>query len=154
GGFIPATGEFVDSVKEACEAAGSLLIMDEVISGFRLSPGGAQALYGVKPDLTILGKIVGGSIFPAGAFGGRREVMKLIDQMKYREAHRRSFHGGTYSGNPMVARAGYTLLRELEDGSVQRRLDSLGDLMRRRLEEVFESTGADAHVTGRSSLFG
>jgi glutamate-1-semialdehyde 2,1-aminomutase len=154
GGFIPATKEFVKGIREACDSADSLLVLDEVISGFRLSPGGAQAVYGLKPDLTILGKIVGGSMFPAGAFGGRRDIMELIDQTKYKEAHKRSFHGGTYSGNPMIARAGYTLLRELEDGSVQRKLDSLGDLMRRMLEEVFESNGIDAHVTGRSSLLG
>ena len=154
GGFIPASNEFVKGVREACTAVDTLLILDEVISGFRLSPGGAQALYGVKPDLTILGKIVGGSMFPAGAFGGRREIMELIDQTRYKEAHRRSFHGGTYSGNPMVARAGYTLLKELEDGSVQRRLDQLGDLMREELEQVFHSNRVAAHVTGRSSLLG
>ncbi len=154
GGFIPAEKEFVKGVREACDATDSLLILDEVISGFRVGPGGAQALYGIRPDLTILGKIVGGGMFPAGAFGGRSEIMELIDQTKYKEAHRRSFHGGTYSGNPMVARAGYTLLQELEDGSVQNRLNALGEKMRSRLEQTFESNGVKAHVTGLSSMLG
>ena len=154
GGFIPAEKEFVKGIREACDATDTLLILDEVISGFRVGPGGAQAFYGIKPDLTILGKIVGGSMFPAGAFGGRREVMELIDQTKYKEAHKRSFHGGTYSGNPLVARAGYTLLRELESGSVQNRLNALGDKMRNLLRQVFDSNDFEAHVTGRSSLLG
>ena len=154
GGFIPAEREFVRGIREACDDAGSLLILDEVISGFRTSPGGIQAIHGLKPDLTILGKIVGGSMLPAGAFGGRRDIMDMIDQLKHKEARTRSFHGGTYSGNPLVARAGYVLLKELEGGSVQRRLDGLGAKMRKMLDQVFESNGIPAHTTGISSVTG
>lgn len=154
GGFIPAEKEFVRGMREACDEAGSLLILDEVISGFRTAPGGIQSLYGVKPDLTIFGKIVGGSMLPAGAFGGRADVMDMIDQLKRSKASTRSFHGGTYSGNPLVARAGYTLLRELQDGAVQRRLDGLGDRMRRGLDDVFERGGIPARTTGISSVLG
>jgi len=152
GGFIPADKEFVKGIREACDEAGSLLVLDEVISGFRTAPGGVQSLYHLKPDLTILGKIVGGGLLPAGAFGGRRDVMDMIDQFTHTKASTRSFHGGTYSGNPLVTRAGYTLLKELEDGSVQRRLDGLGERMRRKLDEVFASNGISAHTTGLSSL--
>jgi len=154
GGFIPAEKEFAKAIRESCDTAGSLLIVDEVITGFRTSPGGAQAIYRLKPDLTILGKIMGGGMLPAGGFGGRSDIMDLIDQMKYKQAHRRSFHGGTYSGNPLVARAGYTLLKELEDGSVQRRLNGLGDRMRKQLDEVFASNHIGAHTTGLSSVLG
>ncbi len=154
GGFVPANRTFVKGIREVCDSTDTLLILDEVVTGFRLSPGGAQEVYGLKPDLTILGKILGGGMLPAGAFGGRKDIMELIDQTKFKEAHKRSFHGGTYAGNPMVARAGYTLLRVLEDGSVQKRLNSLGDTMRRMLQEVFESSGVDAHATGISSMTG
>jgi glutamate-1-semialdehyde 2,1-aminomutase len=152
GGFIPAEKEFVKGIREACEQAGSLMVMDEVISGFRTAPGGVQSLYRVKPDITILGKIVGGGMFPAGAFGGRSDIMDMIDQLKHKEARSRSFHGGTYSGNPLVTRAGYTLLKELESGSVQRRLDGLAARMRKGLEEVFESNHLSACITGLSSV--
>jgi glutamate-1-semialdehyde 2,1-aminomutase len=73
GGFIPADPEFLKGLRELCDRLGCLLIFDEVITGFRLSPGGAQQLYNVTPDITVLGKAVGGGFFPAGAFCGRKD---------------------------------------------------------------------------------
>ena len=154
GGFVVAEREFVRGLREVCDESGSLLVMDEVITGFRIGPGGAQELYGIDPDLTVFGKIVGGGMFPIGAFGGRSDIMEQIDHRRFRETHLRAFHGGTYSGNPLSTRAGYTILKRLEDGEVHRRLNRLGDRMRALLQDAFESGGIAAHVTGTSSLLG
>ena len=91
---VPPVPGFLESLRECCDAHGAVLIFDEVMTGFRVAPGGAQALYGVRPDLTTLGKVIGGGM-PVGAFGGRREVMDCIapDGPVYQ--------AGTLSGNPM-----------------------------------------------------
>lgn len=154
GGFVVAEREFMKGLREVCDEVGSLLVMDEVITGFRVSPGGAQELYGVRPDITVFGKIIGGGMFPIGAFGGRSDVMERIDHRRFREPRHRSFHGGTYSGNPLSTRAGYTLLRRLEDGEVHRSLNRLADKMRAALQDSFERGGITAHITGISSLLG
>jgi glutamate-1-semialdehyde 2,1-aminomutase len=155
GGVIPADREFLKALRELCDQIGSLLIFDEVVTGFRLAPGGAQEFYNVKPDLTVLGKIVGGSIFPAGAFCGRSDIMEKIDHLIYKEPSLRSFHGGTYTGNPLVSRAGYTLLSELDEkrDSIYPYLNKLGEKMKKRLSEIFEKDQL-AHVTQIASLFG
>ena len=150
GGFIPAQREFLKGLRELCDREGIVLIFDEVITGFRLSPGGAQQLYGVIPDITVLGKAVGGGPFPAGAFGGREDIMELIDLRKHPHPYERVFHGGTYSGNPLTMRAGYTLLTELAKGEVYRHINRLGDRMRGRLEEMAD--GHPLHITGIGSL--
>lgn len=153
GGFIPSDKEFLKGLRELCDEKNMLLIFDEVITGFRLSTGGAQQLYGVKPDLTILGKIVGGGEFPVGAFGGRREVMELLDQIKHPDSHKRSFQGGTFAANPLTMRAGYTLLKELsEKPQIYERLNKLGERLREGLKEAFEKYDVQAHVTGIGSL--
>jgi glutamate-1-semialdehyde 2,1-aminomutase len=150
GGFIPAEKEFLKGLREICDRMDIVLIFDEVITGFRLSPGGAQQLYGVIPDITVLGKAVGGGPFPAGAFCGREDIMELIDQRKHPNPYERVFHGGTYSGNPLTMRAGYTLMRELEKGEVYHHINSLGDYVRSKLEEI--TSGVDIHITGVGSL--
>lgn len=153
GGFIPATKEFLKGLRELCDEKGALLIFDEVITGFRLSPGGAQQLYGVKPDLTVFGKIIGGGETPVGAFGGKRDVMELLDQLKHPVPHRRSFQGGTFAANPMTTRAGYTLLKELsERPEVYEKLNNLGEKMRKGLEEAFQREGVSAYATGVGSM--
>lgn len=155
GGAIPASSEFLKGLREICDDLGVVLIFDEVITGFRLSPGGAQKLYGVKPDLTIFGKILGGGEFPAGGFGGREELMELLDQVKYPEAHRRAFQGGTYAANPITTRAGYTLLKELERRpEIYQKINALGEKARSSLEQVFEGHDIQAHITGIGSMIG
>lgn len=154
GAFNPADVEYVRALREACDEAGTLLVFDEVITGFRLSPGGAQEIYRVYPDLTVFGKILGGGFTPMGAFGGRSEIMERLDQTKYTRASERSFHGGTYAGNPLGARCGYTLLKELESGEVQERLNRLGEYAKKKLEEAVERSGLQAYVTGMGSLIG
>ena len=154
GGFIPSDPEFLKGLRELCDELDALLIFDEVITGFRLSPGGAQKLYRVKPDLTVFGKILGGGEFPAGGFGGKRDVMELLDQLKYRDPHERVFQGGTFAANPITTRAGYTLLRELQRRSeIYDHINRLGERARNELQRIFDERGSNAHVTGIGSLF-
>ena len=107
---VPPVAGFLESLRECCDGHGAVLIFDEVMTGFRVAPGGAQALYGVRPDLTILGKVIGGGM-PVGAFGGRGEIMDHIapDGPVYQ--------AGTLSGNPIAMTAGLTTLELIaEDG--------------------------------------
>ncbi|AFL87312.1 glutamate-1-semialdehyde-2,1-aminomutase [Terriglobus roseus DSM 18391] len=108
GTILPQPG-FLEALREICTQEGTLLIFDEVMTGFRVSLGGAQALYGIKPDLTTLGKIIGGGL-PVGAFGGRAEIMNLLAPLGP------VYQAGTLSGNPLAMAAGITTLQALLDG--------------------------------------
>jgi len=151
GGCIPAEKEFLKELRELCSENGALLIFDEVITGFRLSPGGAQQYYGVLPDITVLGKIMGGG-FPVGAVTGSREIMEHMNPLLY-ERPKFSFHGGTFCGNPVTMTAGLATLKILEDGRVLRQLNKRGNNVREQLSETFEKRNTDVQVTGISSLF-
>jgi glutamate-1-semialdehyde 2,1-aminomutase len=152
-GFIAPEPGYLDGLRELCDDTGALLIFDEVITGFRLGMGGAQGRYGVTPDLTILGKIIGGG-FPAGAFCGPEEIMERLDHVKYPKPEERSAHGGTFTGNPVSAIAGAVTLETLEDGSVHRHIDGLGKMVRDGLNDIFSGSDLPASVTGVGSLFG
>jgi|YelNatPaOPRAMG01_1025707.scaffolds.fasta_scaffold38012_2 glutamate-1-semialdehyde 2,1-aminomutase len=154
-GFIPAEKEFLKGLRELCSEKGILLILDEVITGFRFYKGG-QNYYNVKPDLITTGKAVGGQYFPgAGAICGRAEIMEKLDQIKIPNFWERSFHGGTYVGNALTMRAGYTLIRELEDKSSQffPYLDRLGEKVINGLNNIFARNSFEAYTTGLGSLF-
>jgi glutamate-1-semialdehyde 2,1-aminomutase len=151
GGAVPAEKEFLKGLREFCDRNDILLIFDEVITGFRLAPGGGQQFYGVKPDITVLGKILGGG-FPVGAFCGSKTIMERIDNIAYKRPHY-SFHGGTFAGNPITMVAGLTTLQILEDGRITSRLNKLGDETRERLRRIFEKHNVDAQVIGAGSLF-
>src|SRR6202451_97323 len=114
---LPAP-EFLDTLRRECDRAGALLIFDEVMTGFRVDLGGAQALYGVRPDLTTLGKIIGGGM-PVGAFGGRRDVMERLAPLG--PAHTR----GTLSGNPVAMTAGLVTLNLLSAPGFHARLGAM-----------------------------
>jgi glutamate-1-semialdehyde 2,1-aminomutase len=152
GGGIPAEKEFLKGLREFCNEKEILLIFDEVITGFRLAAGGAQQYYGVTPDVTVFGKILGGG-FPIGAFGGCREIMERLDSVAY-ERPRFSFHGGTFTANPITMTAGLATLKILEDGRLITELNRLGDRIREQLREIFGANGIDVQITGVSSLFG
>ncbi len=152
GGTIPAEKEFLKGLREFCDQHGILLIFDEVITGFRLAPGGGQQYFGVKPDITVLGKILGGG-FPVGAFCGPAEIMERVDHMRYQRPQA-SFHGGTFTANPITMTAGLTTLKILEDGRLIKELNKLGDKIRAELTDIFEGMGVDVQVTGTGSLFG
>jgi glutamate-1-semialdehyde 2,1-aminomutase len=151
GGGIPADKEFLQGLKELAHEKSALLIFDEVITGFRITPGGAQQLFGVIPDLTILGKILGGG-FPIGAVVGKREIMQKLDATLY-ERPELCFHGGTFCANPISTTAGLTMLKLLEDGLIIRQLNRRCGKLRQQIRDIFESQNVDVQVTGEGSLF-
>ena len=151
GGCIPAEREFLKGLRELCTENGSLLIFDEVITGFRLAPGGAQQHYGVLPDITVMGKILGGG-FPVGAFASRKEIIDHMNPMLY-ERPRFSFHGGTFCANPVTMTAGLATLKLLQDGQLLNELNKRGNNLRQKLSDIFERNRVDVQVTGVGSLF-
>jgi glutamate-1-semialdehyde 2,1-aminomutase len=151
GGGVPAEKEFLGGLREYCDERNILLIFDEVITGFRLAPGGAQQYYDVRADIVVLGKILGGG-FPIGAFCGPTEIMDRLDSV----AHQRpdySFHGGTFAANPITMTAGLATLKLLEDGELIGNLNKTGARIRKELSDIFETHGLDAQLTGAGSIF-
>jgi len=152
GGFIPPEPDFLAGLREICDGSKTLLIFDEVITGFRLAQGGAQELFGISPDITTLGKILGGG-FPIGGLCGRRDIFEHIDHHKYPDSATRSFQGGTFVGNPISTIAGIETLSILREGKIYERLDRLGKKVRSGLEDVFGRNDIDASITGMGSVF-
>jgi len=143
-GVIPPAPPFLVGLRELTQRDGALLIFDEVITGFRVAPGGAQELYGIRPDLTCLGKVLGGGL-PLGAFGGRAEIMDLLAPVGP------VYQAGTLSGNPLAVCAGRTTLAELARAEAYRELEEKGKqlqegleaiLLRRRLPGVINRVGS------------
>jgi glutamate-1-semialdehyde 2,1-aminomutase len=151
GGGVPAEKEFLKGLREFCDEKNILLIFDEVITGFRLAPGGAQQYYNVKPDITVLGKILGGG-FPVGALCGRTDIMERLDTLAFKRPEY-SFHGGTFAANPITMTAGLATLELLEDGTLIRKLNRAGEGIRREVQDIFGGQGIDVQVTGISSIF-
>jgi glutamate-1-semialdehyde 2,1-aminomutase len=151
-GFIPVEPAFLAGLKTICGETGTLLIFDEVVTGFRLGPGGAQELFGVRPDISVIGKIMGGG-FPVGALCGRRDVFERLDHRRFPRPQDRAAHGGTFSANPVSMAAGIATLTALRDGEVYAHLDRLGEQARAGLEAIFSRTGIDAAITGLRSTF-
>jgi glutamate-1-semialdehyde 2,1-aminomutase len=143
-GVIPATQEYMTFLREATARCGALLIFDEVVT-IRLNYGGAQAMYGIRPDLTALGKIIGGG-FPIGAFGGRKDIMAQYDPRA-----RKLRQSGTYNGNAISMVAGLAAMQVLTSGEIER-LNGLGDRLRSALNGVLGDFGIDAYVVGTGSL--
>lgn len=150
-GFIPPEPGFLEGLRILCDQTGTLLVFDEVVTGFRLGPGGAQQLFGVTPDITIIGKIMGGG-FSIGALCGRRDVFARLDQRLFRDLPERVFHGGTFSANPVSMAAGLATLTELGAGTAYQHVNRLGARVRSGLEAIFQSSGVEAAVTGLGSL--
>jgi glutamate-1-semialdehyde 2,1-aminomutase len=148
-GYVPADKGFLMGLREITKRYNIVLIFDEVQT-FRLAPGGAQELYGVTPDLTTLGKIIGGGL-PVGAFGGKGEIMALFDQSGEKMAGTLTHHG-TFNGNPITTAAGVATMRELTQ-EVYEKLSRTGAEMRRQLKTLCDEHGISAQVTGEGSLF-
>jgi glutamate-1-semialdehyde 2,1-aminomutase len=145
GGVIAATSEFIERLRSVTGELGMLLIFDEVIS-LRVAPGGAQQLYGVTPDLTTMGKIIGGGL-PVAAFGGRADIMELMDPRREPNLPQ----GGTYNGNPLGMAAGVAAMKELTP-DVYNDLNRKGARVKDQLTEVFASHGMPAQVNCAGSL--
>src|SRR5881296_2092896 len=133
-GVVPPASGFLEGLREVTRAHGALLIFDEVITGFRVAYGGAQEKYGVQPDLTCLGKIIGGGL-PVGAYGGRREIMGLVAPAGP------VYQAGTLSGNPLAVTAGIETLTKLQAPGVYKKLEQ-------RAAELAEGLGAAAKKAG------
>ena len=145
-GLAPADPSYLEGLREITREVGALLIFDEVIT-FRLGYRGAQGLWGVDPDLTALGKIIGGG-FPVGAIAGRREYMAVFDPRSGKPALP---HGGTFSANPVTMRAGLAAM-ELLDESAFARLDIVGKALRSGIDEAFRRSGVPGGTVGLGSL--
>ncbi len=145
GGVIAADQSFLESLREMTAGAGILLIFDEIVS-FRLHYGGAQAIYGVTPDLTTFGKIIGGG-FPIGGFGGRKDVMALLHPTKGSIRW-----GGTFNGNPVSAAAGVATL-EMLTAKVIDELNQQGEDLAEGINQVLEASMVQARVTCAGSLY-
>ena len=148
-GMLPATHEFLTMLRDFTRANDIVLIFDEVIS-FRTAPGGAQEYYGITPDMTSLGKIIGGG-FSVGAFGGRKDIMDLYDPTQ--EGGPRVGHAGTFNANPVTMLAGAVTLEQLTP-EVYRRLAEVTEYLRTGVREVCAELEAPVQVTGLGSLFG
>ncbi len=146
-GLLIQRRKFVQRLRELCTTHGALLILDEVITGFRLGPGGAAEFYGVDPDLATYGKVIGGGM-PVGAYGGRRELMEQLAPLGP------VYQAGTLSGNPVAMAAGVATLRELlaDGGAAYRRLEELGARLAGGLEEVFTRHGRPWRVARAGSI--
>lgn len=155
-GAIPADKEFIREVRRVTEDNGVLLIFDEIVTGFRLSGlNGASAYYGVKPDLTALGKIIGGG-FPIGAYGGRKDIMEEVvtPTRTAEDREKRIFSSGTFSGNPISMIAGATLIKELEENlDIYPRIDTFGEEIREGIKKLGKDLGVSIQTTGLGSIF-
>lgn len=151
GGMIPAEREFLKGLREYCDDTGAFLVFDEVITGFRLGLSGAQGYFGVKPDITILGKIIGGGL-PIGAVCGRRDILEHMDHTKY-SGMDYAYHGGTFAGNAITLAAGLATIDFLEHSNVYEHINKLGNKTRDSLDAVFERNGFPAQTTGIDSVF-
>jgi glutamate-1-semialdehyde 2,1-aminomutase len=145
--LVPPRQGFLETLREHCDRTGALLIFDEVMTGFRVAKGGAQAIFGIRPDLTTLGKIIGGGL-PAAAFGGRADVMGLLapDGPVYQ--------AGTLSGNPLAMAAGLATLKELGAPGFYEALSEKTSALVRGLESLAQDAGIPIAVESCGGMFG
>jgi glutamate-1-semialdehyde 2,1-aminomutase len=152
-GAIPTPPEVLGALREITKKHGVVLIFDEVVTGFRVSPGGAQALYGITPDLTTMAKIVAGGM-PGGAVGGRRDILEWLDFEAAAAAGReRISHQGTHNGHPLAAAAGITTLKIIRDTDACAKASATAATLRKRMNEVLEEMGVPWAIYGEHSFF-
>lgn len=145
-GVVPPEAGFLKAIRKLSTEHGSLLIFDEVITGFRVSAGGAQTLYGIKPDITCLGKIIGGG-FPVGAYGARREIMQMV------APEGRVYQAGTLAGNPVAMTAGLATLSQLHERTYER-LERLSSHLEGGLRDMAAAAGTPITINRVGSMVG
>ncbi len=146
-GLVPPAEGFLETLRQVTQNNGSVLIFDEVISGFRATYGGAQSLYGISPDITCLGKIIGGGL-PVGAYGGRRDIMEHMAPQGP------VYQAGTLSGNPLAMAAGIATLTQLKEPGFYDMLDKKSDRLAKGLKTAVEKAGIKATLKRVGSLLG
>lgn len=146
-GVVPPKDGFLEKLRQICDRENILLVFDEVITGFRLAPGGAQEYFGVKADLTTLGKIIGGG-FPVGAYGGKKEIMELVAPSGP------VYQAGTLSGNPIAMTAGYTTLKILYENrkTFYKRLESKARTLAESFKEIANKNGVKVQINQIGSM--
>ncbi|WP_044296592.1 glutamate-1-semialdehyde 2,1-aminomutase [Robinsoniella peoriensis] len=145
-GVVPPSEGFLKGLRELCDKYGSLLIFDEVITGFRLALDGAQGFFGVKPDLTTFGKIIGAGM-PVGAYGGRKEIMEMVSPVGA------VYQAGTLSGNPVAMAAGLAQLHILKDHpEIYTNLNAMGDWFYAEIDNILKETNANCTINHVGSL--
>lgn len=153
-GTLPLQDGFLARLREATDRHGTVLVFDEVVTGFRVSPGGAQQRYGVKPDITTLAKVLAGGL-PGGAVAGKADIVSLLE---FRDgagwnSERRVAHPGTFNANPLSAAAGATMLAMIKDGHHHQHADSLNERLVAGLNSAIERAAALGRVYGLASYF-
>jgi glutamate-1-semialdehyde 2,1-aminomutase len=146
-GVVPPKAGFLETARELCTKEGSLLVFDEVITGFRLSLGGAQELLGVRPDITCLGKVIGGG-FPVGAYGAAEGIMRMV------APEGPVYQAGTLSGNPVAMAAGLATVSLMEARAGYRRLESASTLLERGLRDEADRAGVAVTTNRVGSMLG
>jgi len=145
-GCIPPKDEFLHGLRELTQRYGIILIFDEVMTGFRVAYGGAQELYGIRADMTCLGKIIGGGL-PVGAYGGRREIMMNVSP------EGPIYQAGTLSGNPLAMTAGIETLKVLSRPGVYERLERRAEQLEYGIKDAAESAGIKTYFSRVGSMF-
>lgn len=145
-GVVPPAAGFLEGLRQVTQAHGALLIFDEVMTGFRVHPGGAQSRYNIRPDLTTLGKVIGGGV-PVGAFGGRRDMMEMIAPSGP------VYQAGTFSGNPLAMAAGIATLDLLEDPQVWEGLQQCASQLSEGVNDIVRKNGVKAVFQSVGTMF-
>jgi len=145
-GCVPPVADFLPGLREVCDRYGALLIFDEVMTGFRVAYGGAQSLYKIRPDLTCLGKVIGGGL-PVGAYGGKRAIMEKISPVGP------VYQAGTLSGNPLAMTAGIETLKLLKQPGVYKKLEESSRMLCDGIAEEFRKAGVKATHNRVGSMF-
>lgn len=145
-GVIPPAPGFLEALRKVTQDNGALLIFDEVITGFRVGPNGAQGLFNITPDITTMGKIIGGGL-PVGAYGGRKEIMDMVAPLGP------MYQAGTLSGNPLAVSAGIATLTELSKPGVFERIDGLAQRLTQGVTAAFQKAEIPATINRVGSMF-
>lgn len=151
-GTIPTNKQFIEPLRQLTADHGVVLVFDEVVTGFRVDPGGAQAMYGIMPDLTVLAKVLGGGL-PCGALAGRKQIMDLIsiNEQRAGQYHKRMPHPGTFNANPLTAAAGIAMLNIIRTGQPQKHVNALAAKLRAGLIDLFDHHRLDWAAYGEYS---